>query len=104
MYKTKKASYLPNRPNDFQDINNLANTVLFNCFRASVKWRRRKENKGETEAPRSNGGGGGRSHLASILLEERTSLSILFSSKAGHRENHLRNVCVRVCARESRTK
>lgn len=46
MYKTKKASYLPNRPNDFQDINNLANTVLFNCFRASVKWRRRKENKG----------------------------------------------------------
>ena len=57
-----------------------------------------RKTRGETEAPHSNGGGGGgRSHLASILLEERTSLSILFSSKAGHSENHLTNVCVCVC-------
>lgn len=51
----------------------------------------RAKTKRKTEASHLNGGGG-HSHLVSTLLEERTSLGILFSSKA---QNHL----VRVCAR-----
>lgn len=41
--ETKEGFHTSKPPNDFQDINSLANTVLFNCFRAGMKRRKRKE-------------------------------------------------------------
>lgn len=74
----------------------LGKHCLIQLFLSGVRWGKKRKNKKETETSHLDSGGG-RSHLVSNLLKERTLLSILFSSKAEHASLGRECWCVCVC-------